>query len=563
MSQLFRLIAYLFRSSKTLHYPRALVAVLILAGIVAGLSSTALIAVVSVLIGDPAHRSSTYTWVFVGLCLALPLSRFVSQYLLVRLAQQITYNLRVTLCSRILAAPLRQLERLGPSRLLATLTDDVTVITVALTTVPLLFLQISVVLSCLVLMGWLSWQMLLVVLAAVLIGVGTYQLPLLGALKHFSVSRNGWDRMVKGFRGVTDGTKELKIHRERRAAFLRQEIEETAGLLRFHNVRGNAIYAVVNSWGQALFFVVIGIVLFVVPQFWALSPRVLSGYVLAILYMMTPLDVILNSLPEMGRAVIAIDRIESLGLTPEATADQPASRRDWQSLELRGVAHTYFREDMEDNFTLGPIDLAFKPGELVFLVGGNGSGKTTLAKLLVGLYDCEMGGVYLDGEKVTEANLESYRSLFSVVFSDFFLFESLLGMSRIDEQATQYLEQLHLNHKVRVENGTLSTIELSQGQRKRLALLTAYLEDRPIYLFDEWASDQDPQFKRLFYRHLLPDLRRRGRTVFVISHDDHYYDVADRIVKLEYGRVDEDSAASRSASPAIASEAEVAAVREH
>jgi putative ATP-binding cassette transporter len=180
-----------------------------------------------------------------------------------------------------------------------------------------------------------------------------------------------------------------------------------------------------------------------------------------------------------------------------------------------------------------------RPGELLFLVGGNGSGKTTLAKLLTGLYAPEAGEVRLDGAPVTDATRDRYRELWTVVFSDAFVFDRLLGAVApdLDARAREYLVRLQLDHKVTVSGGVLSTTELSQGQRKRLALLAAYLDDRPIYLFDEWASDQDPLFKEVFYRQLLPELKGRGKAVVVISHDDRYYDVADRVVKLENGRV--------------------------
>jgi putative ATP-binding cassette transporter len=146
----------------------------------------------------------------------------------------------------------------------------------------------------------------------------------------------------------------------------------------------------------------------------------------------------------------------------------------------------------------------------------------------------------MDGRPVGDANRNEYRQLFTVVFSEFFLFERLLGLAdpALDAQARHYLEVLQLDHKVRVENGALSTTELSRGQRKRLALLTAYLEDRPFYVFDEWAADQDPFFKDVFYRQLLPELRNRGKGVLVISHDSHYHDVADRIVRLDFGRIE-------------------------
>ena len=196
----------------------------------------------------------------------------------------------------------------------------------------------------------------------------------------------------------------------------------------------------------------------------------------------------------------------------------------------------------ENRFSLGPVDLTFKPGEIVFIVGGNGSGKSTLAKLITGLYIPEEGEIKLDGEVITDDNREWYRQHFSVIFSDFYLFEKLLGMDKpaLDEQAEEYLRQLKINHKVTIENGKLSTTELSQGQRKRLALLTAYLENRPIYLFDEWASNQDPIFRDIFYKEILMNLKKRKKTVLIISHDDHYFHLADRIIKLDYGKVEYD-----------------------
>ncbi|MCY7337619.1 MAG: cyclic peptide export ABC transporter, partial [Chamaesiphon sp.] len=205
----------------------------------------------------------------------------------------------------------------------------------------------------------------------------------------------------------------------------------------------------------------------------------------------------------------------------------------------RQATHNYQLAGQENTFTLGPVDLTLYPGELVFIVGGNGSGKSTLAKLITGLYVPDAGEILLDGTLVDDRNRELYRQLFSTVFADFYLFERLLGLGLqdLDAQAKTYLEQLQLTHKVTIENGKLSTTALSQGQRKRLALLTAYLEDRPIYLFDEWAADQDTFFREIFYQQLLPELKQRGKAVLVISHDDRYFHLADRLLKLDYGQI--------------------------
>ena len=543
MTNLFKLIGFLSRSSGEFSYSRASLAVVLLASVLAGAVSTGLLALINAVL---SHREiDQLVLAFAALCVLLPLSRFISSYLLIRLAQGIMFDLRLGLSRKILASPLRHLEKVGPARILASLTDDILTITGTLAQVPVLFLQLTVIFGCLGYMAWLSWQLFLVVLGFVVIGVLTYQLPLPRALRHFRKSREGWDDVLKAFRGITEGTKELKIHRPRRQALIAEELEPAASVLRRYNVKGNAIYAAVNSWGQVLFFLLIGLILFIFPKYLPFAGGVATGYVLAILYMLTPLDVVMNAFPGLGRAMVAVEKVQSLNATLEEErsdgGDQPIrdSTEPWEELTLAGVTHVYYREDADDTFTMGPIDLTIRAGELIFLVGGNGSGKTTLAKLLMGLYSPERGEILLDGAPVTDDNRDSYRQLFTAVFSDFFLFDSLLGLEgeELDELSKDYLAKLHLDRKVKVTDGELSTLELSQGQRKRLALLTAYLEDRDIFVFDEWAADQDPVFKQIFYLQLLPELHRRGKTVLVISHDDGYYGVADRIVKLDYGQI--------------------------
>jgi putative ATP-binding cassette transporter len=255
---------------------------------------------------------------------------------------------------------------------------------------------------------------------------------------------------------------------------------------------------------------------------------------------------LVGTIPTFRNAAISLEKVEQLGVTLSAVDVSEAASRlpekalpPWERLDLVGVTHSYYREREAEQFVLGPISLTLYPGEVVFLIGGNGSGKTTLAKLITGLYIPEGGQIRLNGRLVDEYNRDHLRQHFSVVFSDFYLFEQFLGLEGpdLDREARVYVERLQLEGKVTVEGGRLSTTDLSQGQRKRLALLTAYLEDRPIYLFDEWAADQDPLFKEVFYYQILPELKARGKTVIVISHDDRYYHVGDRLIKLDYGRL--------------------------
>lgn len=520
----------------------------ILAGLVAGVANSAILALISTALGSGRPTAAKLLVVFAGLCLIMLAGRVVSEVLLLRIAQNAVFELRLSLGRRILAAPLRHLEELGAHRLLAALTDDVPLIATSLGSLSVLCMQLAVVVSILVYLGWLSLPLLLWVLGFMLLGTVTYQLPMKRGLLKLALVPGHRDSLYNGFRALSEGAKELKLHHRRREGFFSKVLRPSAEAVRDYNVSGMSMMIMASSWGHLLFFILIGLLIFALPNLNEVSTQTLTGYTITILYLMTPLQVILGLFPEMGRAGIAMNKVEELGLSLAASSvekpldGQQVPEASWHQLELLGVTHAYHVERENSSFTLGPIDLSLRPGELRFIVGGNGSGKTTLAKLLTGLYIPEGGEIRFDGVPVTDENRESYRQNFSAVFSDFFLFESLLGLEtpKLDARAAEYLKQLQLEHKVRVKDGALSTTELSRGQRKRLALLTAYLEDRPIYLFDEWAADQDPLFKEIFYLQLLPELKARGKTVLVISHDDRYYYLADRLTKLNYGKIEYD-----------------------
>jgi len=525
---------------------RLIIVVVMIAGALSGLCNAGFLVIINSALKDPSHRTAAMVWSFAGLCVMLPVSRFVSGALLLKLAGRAGFEMRTQLARKILAAPLRKLEELGAHRLLGTLTQDITAITGAVTSYPNLLMQLFIVVGCLGYLGWLSWPVLLGVLGFMVLGILMYQLPVVAANRLMANSRDDWDQVAKGLQALTEGTKELKLHQGRRRQFFAGSFEPAANAMQRKGVLGRTILHAASCWGQLLFFIVIGLVLFVLPSFQNVDRSVLTGFILLILYLMTPIESILGAIPDLSAAAVSVRKIDSLGLSLEPElADSKlfelhAVEAKWGGLELAAVSHEYRVENAEESFRLGPIDLVLRPGELLFLTGGNGSGKTTLAKLLCGLYLPESGEVRFGGAPVTQENREAFRQHFSAVFADFFVFDSLLGISdgEVDVLAAEYLRNLRLDQVVSVRHGILSRIAVSQGQRKRLALLTAYLEDRPIYLFDEWAADQDVVFKELFYRQILPELKARGKTVIVISHDDHYYDVADRVIKLDSGKIE-------------------------
>jgi putative ATP-binding cassette transporter len=376
-----------------------------------------------------------------------------------------------------------------------------------------------------------------------LIGAVSYKMVLYKGHATLKLAREESGQLVEYFRLLTNGLKELKLHSHRRQDFLAKNLEPTAASIQRRFFTWSVMHSVTQTWAKFLVFFVMGLILFVFPHYFSFDKEILTGYILTLLYVRAMLFSIMSAMPALTNANVAFEKIEALGfkLTPEARTQVgiPAPINSWQSVELVNVSHTYYREREDSNFTLGPINLKFAPGELVFLVGGNGSGKTTLAKLITGLYTPESGNIYLNGKDVTIENRDQYRQLFSVVFADFQLFEDLLGLAnpQLDAQAQNYLTKLQLDHKVKIKDGKLSTTALSRGQRQRLALLTAYLEDRPFYIFDEWASNQDPMFTEIFYTQFLPELKAKGKTILVITHDDKYFDWCDRIIKLDHGQI--------------------------
>ncbi len=509
-----------------------------------GACNAGLIAVVNRALTDASSTAAMLVTGFVLLGLGKLGSSALSQVLLARFAQGATARLRQELARKVLGVPLRTLERIGAPRVMVALTEDIVSLSNAMMAVPTSAVNLAMLVGGGIYLGLLSWKALVIMTVFVATGAVVYRLLFEKAHRCLRAAREAEDALYGHFRALTEGIKELKLHRERRGVFLAEHVQSAAQTYARHNVLAEHNFITAQNWSQFLFLMVIGVILFLFRGTAHFSQEALFGYVLTTLYLMGPLAGLLNSFGVFWRASIALNKIEALGVEMTASGENcpvtPAAKpTGFERLELIGVTHAYQHDHEDSHFTLGPIDLTFRPGQLTFIVGGNGSGKSTLAKIVTGLYPPEAGEIRWNGQLVTDANRDDCRQLFSAVFADFYLFDSFVGLNGngLDERARQFLHQFQLSNKVKVVNHRLTTTALSQGQRKRLALLTAYLEDRPFYVFDEWASDQDPQFKEVFYTQLLPELKQRGKTVLVITHDDRFFHVADRVIKLDYGKM--------------------------
>jgi len=516
------------------------------AALLSGACNTLLLVLITAAMSRHGNLGTALVVAFCALGLGRFITNALAQVTLAHFSQATTARLRLDLVSKILSVPLRQIEELGAPKLMVALTEDILEITQATLSIPIFAQNFAYLLGGAVYLAWLSMPVFLGMFAFGVVGAVTYRMLIRSGFGHLSAARDGQDRLFQHFRSLTEGIKELKLHRARREAYLKEDVAQAAAVCQRHNVAAELRFIIAQNWNQLLFLALIGLIIFALPRVASFSQQAMTGYIIMTVFLMGPLQGLLGSLSVFSRANVSLRKVEQLGLalslhpTDNAVVSHGQfASKPFESLELVQVEHHYYREREDDNFILGPINLYLRPGELVFLVGGNGSGKSTLAKVITGLYPPAGGEIRLNGSLVGDHNRDDYRQCFSAVFSDYFLFDRIVGRggSDADRRAREYLERLHLDHKVSINDGVFSTTQLSQGQRKRLALLSAYIEDRPFYLFDEWASDQDPLFKEVFYTQLLPELRSLNKAVLVITHDDRYFGCADRLIKLDYGKL--------------------------
>ncbi|MEE1925742.1 cyclic peptide export ABC transporter [Pseudomonas sp. 148P] len=513
-------------------------------GMVSGLSVTGLLATINDAMAREGGPGIDSALLFAGLCLLTLACSTGSSLLSNRVGQRVVANLRRELAAKILVAPIEQLERYRSHRLIPVLLNDVTTLSNFALSVAPMVIAFTVTLGCLSYLAFLSWQILGLTLLTVVIGAGAQYLAHQAGMRSILRARDGEDELQKHYQAISAGAKELRIQRRRRQHLLNEQIGGTTERICAANIRAAGIFVSAETFGSMLFFAVIGIAIAFQALWPSTDKTVLGGFVLVMLYMKGPLERLITTLPIISRARIALRRIAELSWkfsSPEPhllVSDRPSALGPMHSLELRRARYDYPPVEGVESFHLGPIDLHIKQGDIVFIVGENGGGKTTLIKLLLGLYTPQQGEILFNGEPLRAEQLDDYRQLFTTIFADYYLFDDPLpGDAPLPADAGKYLERLDIAHKVGIRDGAFTTTDLSTGQRKRLALINAWLDERQLLVFDEWAADQDPAFRRVFYTELLPELKAQGKTIIVISHDDRYFPVADQLVRMEGGRI--------------------------
>lgn len=339
------------------------------------------------------------------------------------------------------------------------------------------------------------------------------------------------------------GFKEIKINIKRRKA-LRAHYARLIDLSSMLSLRATKEIVRVRLIIQSVFYLVIAMVVFVIPKITDVYALEVLEITAIVLFLVGYLAGFLDIFPMISRTNNALYELEELEKQLDANEEisplNPVDDSIFEVLELRNVQFSYFDPDESRGFQLGPINMRVNKGEVIYVVGGNGSGKSTLIKVLTGLYPLAAGELLLNGKPIGNSELTALRQNFSLITSDFHLFGRLYGYENVEPAfVAKLIDKMQLNDKVSFADGAFSTKALSTGQKKRLAMITALVEDNAIYVFDEWAAEQDPYFRSVFYTEIVPELRAKGKTVIAITHDDFYFDHADNVIQLDYGKISE------------------------
>ncbi len=512
---------------------------------ISGLANGMLLAIINTAAEQISNQSAEARF-FLLYMTAFALFVYTQRYVLSQATiavEELIRQVRLRIANKIRHGELRFIEQTGSASMYAPLTKDTNLISQMAIVLVMTGQSIIVLIFSSLYLAWLSPLSFFITVFF----IGSTIMMYLSHHKEISEELHSASeketQFFETFGHILEGFKELKINRRKNDdvfLHIEQISRETCELKSTSGLR----LVTTMMFSQVSFYILLVILVFIMPLFSPTHSEVIFKITATILFIIGPVNQFVSTMPMVVKTNIAIDSLYQL----EAQLDEMASHhtepvamspiQTFQEVRLADLTFHYCDKSGKTLFSLSSINLTFKKGEMLFIVGGNGSGKSTLLKLLTGLYYPNTGFLYVDDEEIDSSNYQSYRELFAIIFTDFHLFDRLYGLGEVDESRLKSLLCLmELNKKTKYIDGQFTNLELSTGQKKRLAFIAAVLEDKAIYIFDELAADQDPQFRKQFYEVILPDLKKQGKTIIAVTHDDKYFHVADRVLKMEYGKL--------------------------
>jgi putative ATP-binding cassette transporter len=462
--------------------------------------------------------------------------------MVIQLSQTIFWRIRNNIIQMILKSSHQELSK-RKDLVQAALIQDVGILTQASLSIVEFSTAIVVVIGCFSYMAVISFPLFLTTIGIASLGVIFYYLGDKKDGAKFDIARSLEDRFMYHFDAILGGFKEIHMSPRKGYAIYEEKIIPIANESYQNNTKAFIGYLNKQMTGQILFYMLISAIILVFSVSLDINVSVTINFIFILLFVLGSIENIMVILPSLAQARISAKRLNNLTEeleNQEMTNTVPTEhyrRDDFSGLQIRDVEFTYPESEKNDNgFGVGPISLDIDAQKIIFIYGGNGSGKTTFMHVILGILKASKGEISFNGMSVGDSNYVNYKSLFAPVFSDFYLFDEFYGIRDFDRsKVAEYLKLFEIDTKVEIMDNGFSTVQLSTGQRKRLALISALLEEKPILVLDEWAADQDPYFRKKFYTEIIQKLKSEGYTILAITHDDKYYNCADRLYKMEEG----------------------------
>jgi putative ATP-binding cassette transporter len=468
--------------------------------------------------------------------------------------ESIIHKIRLRLMDQVRRAELLEIEGIGRARIVAAITSDTAVLTQASNLLAVTMQGAVLIFFIAIYVAFLSLGAILITIVVVVTAGMIFHLKnkRLAAEKQQAAAweRRLFDRLID----FLDGFKEIRLNSARSADLFDDAVDVSRKAANI-KIKSQAETFKLIVMTQVSMYVLLGAVVFVAPQFSStLGGASLAKTTTALMFVVGACFGLVQTIPILLTANAAADRIEQLEATLRSFVGERSEReikipKRFDRIEMQNIVFRYVDKFSDTTFQIGPLDFTLQSGELVFITGGNGSGKSTFLKVLAGLYPPDSGEIMLDGRRINDESRDAYRALISGIFFDYHLFQRLYGIPEPEwGELDRLLEKFRLEDKTGLTDGEFRTLDLSGGQRRRLALIVSMLEKRPIMLLDEWTAEQDPEFRAKFYHEILPELLQAGETIVLITHDDRYLDELDlpaRRLHMDEGRfVDRHSAQS-------------------
>lgn len=527
------------------HWAKLLAAAIL--GVMSGLATASIVAAMSKFVSGSGAVDQIAIRFSISVAVMV-IGNVISGFLLIEVSQLVAMKLRNSMSHKISRMDFQAVENVGGARLLAVLNNDIPALVQVIGMLPGVVISSTIIAACLLYLASLSILYFGVVLVGIIVGLILHKIVAVKAKQYFIQARECRDQLFKHYQTLTIGTKELFFNKECKELFLDRDFGAVSLAIKETTESGAKRFALAGVMIQITFFSIIGLVAFVLD--FNVEREVITGYVLTTLFLIGPLRGLLSTVDKWALAKISAAKISELGefsplhdsVIPVSFDDSKGSEKhkNLDAIEFKNVIFGHGKKDKErEGFTVGPINLNFLKNEIIFIVGGNGSGKSTLLKLLTGLYSPLEGTILANGAALSYNDLASYRQCFSPIFFDFHLFKTMFfeAYDRNPEKIKSQLEKFMISPSILDPEVWDGTLPLSQGQQRRLALICSLAFDSEFYVFDEWAADQDKQFRDFFYRKLLPLLKCNGKGVVVVSHDESFFECADKIIYMDKGKV--------------------------